>query len=394
MEGRKILGYISSVLLLSLVAFVTGCSDEDIVEQSSVPGVPPEHVPVRLMLPEVYNGWVSRASVENPDLDTSMIHPLPNGSTIRVLVLNEAPAETGEVKATSVVTEMVYLIKQVNRELYRVPCQVDANGVMIPGSETDVPYYLPVANEAGKKYYCMAISPARELVRDNGLLKLSVRNHEELLVTNNDWIDTQYESFDVPTDVSKQVNIQLKPLHYATAKIRITVTNGDRVTELEPCHPYAELDRIPTNPGDKWISDKTDGTVTHLMPKYNLVFGRSIEEQMGNNILYNRTYIRTVERAPIWYTIDDDGKQKKVISMTGELNILPMDARPTPMIIRMDIDVNHTPMQFQYQTSKRFRPGHVYDFNLEISLDPNSIYVASWQDMEWSDELPYLPPKI
>ncbi len=264
--------------------------------------------------------------------------------------------------------------------------------------EIDKPYYLPVAkSETGDTYYCMAISPAREIDRDDdGYLKLAVNNQEELLVNNNIWNETAYGTFIVSNDVSQKAEIDLNPLTYATAKIRITIKNGRNVTDLEACSPFAELDRVPTNPGSSWTMDKTGGSGEMKMDNYNLTFGNSIEEQMGNNILYNRMYIQDAVAAKPWYetTTGTDGKSitTKYLSITGETNILPMDARPTPMIIRTDVDVNHTPMQFQYQTNKRFRAGYVYDYTVEISLKDNNIYVASWQDMEWEEELSPIDP--
>ncbi len=387
MIQRRLLKHISALTLLLGMTLATGCNNE-IETPAPFPGVPEGNVPVKLNLSGAYPMLSTRAE-DNVNLQNKKPELLRDGSTVRLVILTDKPTGNA-VKAEDVYQnqDMVYIIRRNNttQELYPVPCKVDPEtGEYIEGSETNVPYYLPIAY--GKlEYYGMAISPARKLKEDDdGYLKLAVRNQEEVLVSDNNWNQTTYTPFTVPTSVDKYAEIHLNPLVHTSAKIQIIVKNGLHVTELTSAYPFAEIDRVPTNPGKSWFGEAEDNNNEHRMPDYNLVFGENIEEQMGNNILYNRMYLKYADKNDTTYY--KDGKKIKEVTLTGETTVLPMDARPTPVIIRMDIDVNLTPMQYQFQVMEQFKAGHVYTYIVTISMKENDTYVATWQNAQWNEDL-------
>ncbi len=368
-------------------AFVSSCIKDEYPE---VYDTPEGMVPLELKLGGVYSPVMTTKAAENPGLKDDMIHEMEEGWTLRLIILEREPSGN-VVEKDNVVGEFVYVIQNDKwGKSYPLACEVDENGVLTPGSVTTEPYYLPAAEGSQNiTYYCMAISPAKALheVSEDGktIMKVQVKNHENFLASNNKWQQTMYNTFEVSSDVTQKATANLKPLMPTTAKINVRIVNGDHVTELTPSEPVLELDRIPTDPGEEWIGDKLDNT-THMMPLYNLPVGDEIEKQHGNNILYNRIYIYDslydddfantgTEDNPIW---------TKSIEITSEANILPMDARPTPMIIRINMKVNLTPMQFQFQTNEVFEPGHVYNYTAKISMQEGNIYIASWQDVSWN----------
>ncbi len=394
-----------------LLAAALGCHKLDIHED--VPAeAPAGMVPVELNLASMYTPMRTKAPVDNGGLQGLTPKLLAADNSLRLIVLKNEPGENGLIRKADLLENtkypgelgFVYILKSDKfGNVYPQPCRVDDDGNYIEGSMTTSPYYLPVA-EAGTQasYYCMAISPAKKLEEDtDGYMKVAVNNKEDILVSNNMWHQTKYRELVVSDKVTNKATVDLNPMMYSTALIRIKVINGDHVTALFPGQPFLGFDRVPTDPGKSWTGDEDDRENTaspdddnttagkqHLMPKYNLPIGGQIESQMGNNILYNRLFVNEYEMTenmvditPVGSVVD---KWRKDIVITTETNILPMDARPTPMIIKINIYVNETPMQFQFQTGKNFKPGHVYDYVATIKLNPDNIYIASWQDVSWS----------
>ncbi len=402
------IGNMAVVALFLALAIFTGCSDEE-MDDVQKPTTENNMVRVNLNLNGAFPFLKSRAAVSKPELNTYDPQFLPDSSTIQLIILKEDPWTNydGKVHKDNVINkdaagnidDFVYIILADGFGTpYPYPCKVDKKGRLIEGTINQVPYYqMKAAENENTKYYCMAVSPARQLILDtDGYYKLAIKNQEEVLINNNDWTQTCAVEFDMPQDVHEVAQITPNPLMNATAKIRIHVKNGHNVTELIPGRPYVELDRVPTNPGIPWTGDGVNGG-TFPTNKYNLEVGRSIEQQLGNNILYNRMYIMNSNKTESWVNLTPDAPTPeeslwgKNIVIECETPILPMDARPTPMIIRLNIDVNLTPMQFQYQTGRVFKPGHVYDYTATISLTDGDIYIASWQDMQWGDELTPIP---
>ncbi len=388
------------LVVLVLLAASFSCSKEPAPQNEWV--APEGMVPLELAPVSMYGYMPNRPSsksVSNEDLAGISPSLLTENSTMRLIVMKNEP-EGNVVMADNLIPgDFVYVIMTDKYgNVYPQPCKADDDGTLVPGSITAEPYYLPVSeNSAGTNYYCMAISPAKKLIEDtDGIMKVAVKNKESILVTNNYWEETEFNFFNVSNKVTDKATAHLNPLFYGTALIRIKIVNGDHVTTLFPGNPLLGFDRVATDPGQVWTGDKSDTAtgedvdsdtpgIQHKMPDYNLVIGKEIEPQMGNNILYNRLFVSDYDMTESYIeTPSGSGKWTKNIVVTTETNILPIDARPTPMIIKLNIYVNETPMQFQFQTNEIFKPGHVYNYTATIKLDPNNIYIASWQDVSWS----------
>ncbi len=419
-----------------------GCSEQADMDAPAAKG----EVPIVVNFPGVYSPiYATKASpAAHPGL-TFEPDTLPEGSTLRLIVIKPGAVERILTDKTIQYGDIVdacirnkgtekmdigytYILQEDKDETTGpqnlIPCTLtydnnnddgDNDLTEITSIKTELfPYTIPVT-EAGT-YYCIAISPAKRVMTESFLnyllrkseplnigtdevLKVTVRNQEAFLSTNNNWTQTQLNSFTVPASVSEQAVITLNPIMHTTARIKITVIGGDFISKMQPGSPLFEIDRVPTEPGDSWLVDKDDNKDVdgdkkqdyHTNPTLNLCIGDDIAPQMGNNILYNRMYVPSEGAEtdsipqPEGYTGHDHVPYLPRI--VAETTVLPMDSRPTPMIIRLNLYVNNVPMQFQYQTSRKFEPGHSYDYTATIKLHSNEMYIATWQDVAWKTDL-------
>lgn len=432
MRGKRIKHIIKGMALLLWTAMGGSCSER---ADMNVPSK--GEVPIIVNLPQMY----SPVSVTRAEPNDSLIDEkkkfLPEGSTLRLIVIKNNPiikerilqnkvicyedVEPSCIRNKGTINEDIgytYILQQDKNETTgpqnMIPCTLtyDDNDADNDNDKTEItsikselfPYTIPVTGEK-QTYYCVAISPAKRVLKEDfvkegvtlqNVLKVTVRNQETFLSSNNNWTQTQLSTFTVPDNVTEPAVITLNPIMHTTARIKITVIGGDFISKMQPGSPLFEIDRVPTEPGDSWLVDKDDdkdqGTQDQFTnPTLNLCIGDDIEPQMGNNILYNRMYVPS-ERAktdsimlPPGYTGHDHVPYLPRI--IAETTVLPMDSRPTPMIIRLNLFINNVPMQFQYQTSKKFEPGHSYDYTATIHLRPNEMYIATWQDVSWKTDV-------
>lgn len=102
--------------------------------------------------------------------------------------------------------------------------------------------------------------------------------------------------------------------------------------------------------------------------------GDSIKAEIVAN--YNRIYIKESE------IITQDDK-----SLRGEICLLPIDNRPTPMTVILNLMVNGVPTQFTYSiVNKVLYAGYSYDYTVNVKIKDN-ISVANWQETSWSTDV-------
>ncbi len=427
--------------LLMSFAFGTGCTDH--IE----PGLHKDgEVPVVLDVSGVYSPLPATRATDHPELKDSVPVPLPEGSTLRLIIIK--PDRYDDIMSRKVIrlddvdescirnkgTENMDIgftyILQAEKEKDKtsgpqntIPCTLtyDVNDVDDDNDRTEItgiqtewfPYSIPVTGKE-ETYYFVSVSPAKRVIPedmtlDDGteladVLKVTVRNQETFMSSNNNWNQTAVSSFTVPATVAGEARIKMQPIMHTTARIKITVYGGDFIYDMRPGSPLFEIDRVPTEPGDSWLVDKDDNKDVDDDGKQdrftnevlNLCIGDNIKTQMGNNILYNRMYVSN--EGAVVDTIADASMIPGHIHVPylprimAETTVLPMDARPTPMIIRLNLFVNDVPMQFQYQTSQKFEAGYSYNYSATINLHDNEMYIATWQDVAWRTDV-YPEPK-
>lgn len=278
--------------------------------------------------------WTNTRASSHPGLKT--IINLPEGTTLRLIAKKGDKSETKD-----------YVVRTPDggsQSLY--PCTIDNNTGEIIG-ESKEPLYLSEGT-----YTFSAISPAHKF--NNGI---TIDNGESVIANNSHWTETAPTQITISRNDASKV-IPLNPLMQLTARMTFTlkgnIENG--VSSLSVMQDGIEIDRVRENP-------------VHLDN-----VGDSIKAEIVDN--YNRIYIKDKD-----ITIQEDN------SLRGEICLLPIDNRPTPMTVILNLMVNGVPTQFTYSiVNKVFYAGYSYDYIVNVKIKDN-ISVANWQETSWSTDV-------
>lgn len=275
--------------------------------------------------------WSNTRSSKHPGLKD--ITNLPEGSTLRLI------ARKGYAQPTT----KDYVVRTADggsQSLY--PCTIDENGNIT--NEDKTPLYLSPGT-----YTFSAVSPAHKYNAG-----MTINNGESVIATNNCWTQTEASRIEIASDDKSKI-IPLNPLMQLTARMTFTLKGSanNGVSSIAIMQDGIEIDRIRQN-----------------AVKLNNV-GDSIAAVITDN--YNRIYIKEKD-----ITIQEDG------SLRGEICLLPIDNRPTPMAVIFNVLVNGVPTQFTFSiVNKVLYGGYSYDYKVTIKIKDN-ITVANWQETSWS----------
>lgn len=319
--------------LLMTIAFLTACEKEerDILPNEGEIAIVPELAGMYVSSP---GNWSSTRATAHPGLNK--ITNLPEGSTLRLI------AKKGKETTTK-----DYVVRTADggaQSLY--PCTLNDDGSI--AREDKIPLYL----SAGK-YTFSAVSPAHKY---NG--KMTIDNGESVVATNNCWTQTKASEITIATNDKSKI-IPLNPLMQLTARMTFTLKGDENsgVSALSVMQDGIEIDRIRQNAV----------TLSNV--------GDSIAAVIADN--YNRIYIKDSD-----IITQEDG------SLKGEICLLPIDNRPTPMTVILNLMVNGVPTQFTFSiVNKVLYGGYSYDYKVTIKIKDN-ITVANWQETSWSTSVP------
>lgn len=288
------------------------------------------------MYVNVPGNWSSTRADAHPEL--SKITNLAEGSTLR-LIAKKTNAQTTTVKD--------YVVRTVgggSQSLY--PCTLNPDGTV--ANEDKTPLYLSVGT-----YTFSAVSPAHKY--NNG--KMTINNAESVIATNNRWRQTEASIITISNDDKSKV-IPINPLIQLTSRMTFTL-KGDRgsgVSSLSVMQDGIEIDRIRENAA----------VINNV--------GDDIPAIITDN--YHRIYIKEKDIR------QDNG------NLRGEICLLPIDNRPTPMMVILNLMVNGVPTQFSFSiVNKILEGGYSYDYIVTIKIKDN-ITVANWQETSWSTTVP------
>lgn len=316
-------------IFAAMITGLTACEKDEMHESGK------GNIAIMPELPGMYavspgNRTNTRAS--HPDL--SSIINLPEGSTLRLI----AKKEDGN---TFIKDYAVRTSDGGSQSLY--PCKLDENGKV--KEFTKEPLYL----DAGS-YTFSAISPAHKYNSGNGI---TIDNGESVIASNSHWSQTEPITVQISKEDASKV-IPLNPLMQLTARMTFTI-KGDSISSLSVMQDGIEIDRVREK-------------AVHL----NNV-GDSIEAIITAN--YNRVRIKETE-----ITVQDK-------SLRGEICLLPIDNRPTPMFVILNLMVNGVPTQFTYSiVNKVLYAGYSYNYIVNLKIKDN-ITVANWQETSWSTDV-------
>lgn len=326
---KIIITVIAAVLLLPACEQVENYDNQDERKIAIIP----EFAGMYVNVPG--NGDNTRSSA-HPEL--SGITNLAEGSTLRLI------AKKNDSQTTVVKDYIVRTVDGGSQSLY--PCTLNPDGTV--ANEDKTPLYLSVGT-----YTFSAVSPAHKY--KNG--KIAVNNGESVIATNNRWRQTEASIATISTNDKSKV-IPMNPLMQLTSRMTFTV-KGDKsngVSSLSVMQDGIEIDRI-----------RESAVVLNNV-------GDDIPAIITEN--YNRIFIK-----------EKDIRQENG-SLKGEICLLPIDNRPTPMMVILNLMVNGVPTQFTFSiVNKVLEGGYSYNYIVTIKVKDN-ITVANWQETSWSATVP------
>lgn len=277
--------------------------------------------------------------------------PLPEGTTLWIIAeeLNDA----GKVTSTS---STAYVVKEVAEGVTSLyPCTVDDEGEVL--SVNGTPMFI---SEGTYKFW--AISPARKLGVGN---TLSVKNGEELLATDDRYVET------APTEITVSANwtdedsrievIRLNPLFNQTAQLKFTITSEAKwIHSLELLAAGVEYSGLQEETVDNW------SLTNHLNTDYGM-----------KNGTYRETECVT--------GVNSDGTHYLEVTTP----VLPVNAVATPVVVSFNVLINGVPSPFSIMlTEKNFQAGYSYHYKGWIKLQ-DGVAVIVWQFVEWNMDVEF-----
>lgn len=277
--------------------------------------------------------------------------PLPEGTTLWIIAeeLNDAD----KVTSTS---SKAYVVKEVAEGVTSLyPCTVDDEGEVL--SVNGTPMFI---SEGTYKFW--AISPARKLGVGN---TLSVKNGEELLATDDRYVET------APTEITVSANwtdedsrievIRLNPLFNQTAQLKFTITSEAKwIHSLELLAAGVEYSGLQEETENNWSLSDT------LKTDYGMKNGtyRETECVTGKN---------------------SDGTHYLEVTTP----VLPVNAVATPVVVSFNVLINGVPSPFSIMlTEKNFQAGYSYHYKGRIKLQ-DGVAVIVWQFVEWNMDVEF-----
>lgn len=294
----------------------------------------------------VADGFSTMTRAENLP-ENHVIVPLPEGTTLWIIA---DKLDGTNVTSTS---KTAYVVKEVGEgtgvtSLY--PCTVDDDGKVL--SVNGTPMFISEGT-----YNFWAVSPARKLGEGN---TLSVKNGEELLATDDRYIET------APTEITVSANwtdedsrievIRLNPLFNQTAQLKFTITSEAKwIHSLELLAAGVEYSGLQEETDNNW------SLTNHLQTDYGMKNGtyRETECVTGTN---------------------SDGTHYLEVTTP----VLPVNAVATPVVVSFNVLINGVPSPFSIMlTEKNFQAGYSYHYKGTVKLQ-DGVAVIVWQFVEWN----------
>lgn len=310
--------------------------------------------------------------------------PLPEGSTL--WLIHETGTVTGSgtrddpydtIWTAAGCKSYVVVSSELGNALY--PCQVDENGVAIPGTIEPSLYLEP------NLYRFRAVSPARPW-DDVDSYGYRIDNGDTLL--SNDFRYTQtlptVDSLSMSdTENTGVQRINLNPLVYQTARIQFIICPGDGIHQLGLLPAGIELtgcqDIVPySNSNYNWsaIGNGGKGDTIIAYPGH----------KRGRTSIHTCTYVQN-DSVIKGFNYPDESIKLPAGSLIANAYILPTDAISNSMIASFNLQMNGIPTYNTLYINKRtFRAGRSYHYIGRVSIQ-DGVTVFSWQNVQWNTDV-------
>lgn len=332
-------------------------------------------VEVRIRMPQVYGhqpGVPSTKAVGDIDdvLDDWPITDLEEGATLWLTYeLQTTPddPETGDVDDSKydVPNLKAYVVRRSGggyRALYACEHSVDGGKLVVTPenvNETAAPLYL----KDGNKYRFRMISPAMPISKDD--LSMNVDNGDSFCSSDQRYHETASSAILITATASGVNYIEMNPMIQQTARLRFNLKKGANVSSIKMMGDGVEITGIQ-NPymhnaeGDRynWSSMAEDDTLVM---------------RLGDKRAWVRLSGDRFEEG-------EDG------NLSGDICILPTDARSNTVTMLLNMAVNGVPTQYITTLNGMvFEHAKSYNMNFEVGLQ-NNIVVVNWQNVSWTGD--------
>lgn len=328
-------------------------------------------VEVQILAPQLYghvpNGSRTKADDENQvgdikdRLNDDHIVNLPDGTTLWLTYEHLHPTlghtapnlKAYVVKSSSGGYQALYACQHSEEDGKLVVNTADI-------SSTATPLYL----KNDSTYRFRMISPAMPI--DKETLSMTVDNGDSFCSSDQRYLQTSPQDIKIVSTASGVNYLSLQPMIQQTARLRFHLIKGDNVSALDVMGDGVEISGIQ-NP----YSHNKEGDIyqwSSMNPADTLVM-RKGDKRAWINLPGNR------------FVKDADG------NLSGDICILPTDARSNTVTILLNIAVNGVPTQ--YITSLNgmvFEHAKSYNMGLTVALRQN-VVVVNWQNVSWTEDI-------
>ncbi len=333
-------------------------------------------VEVRLLAPQIYGhqpdvpGTKAVGDIES-HLGSDKIRNLAEGSTLWLVYehqitsddpstteVNEAQYEAPVLKA--------YVVKSSGggyQALYACK-HTEKNGMLevnaADASTTESPLYL----KHDQVYRFRMISPALPISKSD--MSMHVDNGVSFCASDQRYSQTASVDQRIEAEQSGVNYVQLNPMVQQMARLRFNLEKGANVSTLNMMSDGVEISGIQ-NP----YIHSSSGT------RYNwssMAASDSLVMRKGDK----RAWVALPGES---FTTDASG------NLSGDICILPTDARSNTVTILLNLAVNGVPTQYITTLNGQvFEHAKSYNMNFRVSLS-NNIVVVNWQNIAWTDDL-------
>lgn len=355
---------------ISLLFLAVSC-----VQQEPMPVPDDGLVEVRVFAPQIYGhqpdapGTKVIGDIGN-HLDNDNVRNLSEGSTLWLAYEHQTKADDPNTPENEAMYDPPVLKAYVVRSsgggyqaLYA--CRHTEQGGMLvvnpdDASTTEAPLYL----KHDQVYRFRMISPALPISQND--LSMHVDNGVSFCSSDQRYEQTSSVDQKIQAEQSGVNYVQLKPMVQQTARLRFTLKKGTNVSTLSMMSDGVEVTGIQ----DPYVYS-SEGT------SYNW---SSMAE--GDTLVMRKGDKRAWVALPGERFVTDASG-----NLSGDICILPTDARSNMVTILLNMAVNGVPTQYITTLNGQvFEHAKSYNMNFTVGLS-NNIVVVNWQNIAWTDDL-------
>ena len=238
------------------------------------------------------------------------------------------------------------------------------DGKLVVDREDVVKAVTPLFLKHDSTYRFRMITPALPI--DPSTLAMRVDNGDSFASTDQRYIQTEAKTVTIEAQANGVNYVSLNPMIHQTARLRFLLVKGANVSTIDMMGDGIEISGLQMPYGHE------RGGVSYQWSSMNE--GDTLVMRKGDK----RAWV-TLNGAS--FTEDASG------NLSGEICVLPTDARSSIVTILLNMSVNGVPTQYiTTLTGMVFEHAKSYNMRFVVSLK-NDIVVVNWQNISWTEDL-------